>query len=193
MWPRARGEEAEYRIAGRHSVTLENLASFFQVIFEKNHTLWLFCFESLKNCIANIFLCVKCRLCTRADSRVSFYILEVMLLVTSKYKKMQENYKRWTIIQKEMQFHVGRNTKPCRKKYKTPQEEIQNTTGRNTKPCWKKHKTMQEDFQNHTRKNAKPCKKKYKTMPEEILNHARRNTKYRGSTSSSRRAGPRGL
>ena len=193
MWPRARGEETEYRIAGRHSVTLENLAHFFQVIFGKNYTLWLFCFESFKNCIANIFLFVNCWLCTRADSKVSFYILEVSLLVISKYKNMQENYEKWKIIQKEL--HIQK----CNFMW----EEIENDEGRNIKhhrkkkkatkkTCRKKHKSMQDVFQNHARRNAKPCKKKYKTMPQEIQNHARRNTKSRGRTSS-RRAGPRGL
>ena len=153
-----------------------------------------------KNCIANIFLFVKCRLCTRAEFKVSFYISEVSPLVISKYKNMQENYERWKmiimikrILYSELQLHVGRNTKPYRKKYKTQQEEKQNATRKKTKPCRKKNKTMQEEFQNHTRRNAKPFKKKYKAMQEEIQNHARRNTKYRGRTSSSRRAGPRGL
>ena len=172
MWLRARGEEAEYRIAGRHSVTLENLAHFFQVIFGKNYTLWLFCFESFKNCIANIFPFVNCWLCTIADSKVSFYILEVSLLVISKYKNMQENYEKWKIIQKEL--HIQK----CNFMW----EEIENDEGRNIKhhrkknkkatkkTCRKKHKSMQEVFQNHARRNAKPCKKKYKTMPEEIQN-----------------------
>ena len=74
------------------------------------------------------------------------------------------------ILYSELQLHVGRNTKPYRKKYKTQQEEKQNATRKKTKPCRKKNKTMQEEFQNHTRRNAKPFKKKYKAMPEEIQN-----------------------
>ena len=137
-----------------------------------------------KNCIANIFLFVKCRLCTRAEFKVSFYISEVSPLVISKYKNMQENYERWKmiimikrILYSELQLHVGRNTKPYRKKYKTQQEEKQNATRKKTKPCRKKNKTMQEEFQNHTRRNAKPFKKKCKAIQEEIQSHARRNTK----------------
>ena len=104
---------------------------------------------------------------------------------------MENNPKRIKYIQKynfmweEIQNHTGRNIKHNRKENKTPQEK-------KTKPCRKKHKTMQEETQNHAGRISKSYKKKYKTMQEDIQNHARRNTKYRGSTSS-RRAGPRGL
>ena len=176
MWLRARGEEAEYRIAGRHSVTLENLAHFFQVIFGENYTLWLFCFESFKNCIANIFLFVNCWLCTRADSKVSFYILEVSLLVISKYKNMQENYEKWKIIQKELHIQKcnfmweeiendeGRNIKHHRKKTKKPRKKH---AGRNTNPCRMSFKIMLEEMQSHARRNTKPCQKKYKIQRED--------------------------
>ena len=83
---------------------------------------------------------------------------------------MENNPKR--ITYSEMQLHVGRNRKRCRKKYKTPQKNIQKCqekkhAGRNTNPCRMSFKIMLEEMQSHARRNTKPCQKKYKIQRED--------------------------